>query len=298
MKRINRGINIINISIVIVLLLVSVITAQPQISISKTIVNMGDTIKVDLINKRPLTKKKIGFAGRSFELIRLKKKKGKYRYRAYVAASRKLKTNSYPLKVYYQEANQPKGVQQFQIQVNHPEKRKGKVTLSRKKNRLSKSQKQLQKEARIITKGFKQMSSKPYFKYSFIMPAKGKLTSGFGVQREYNGSYQRSHAGVDIANKVNTRVVAPNHGKVVLSKRLKIHGNTVMIDHGMGIVTIYNHLHQRKVRHNQVVKKGDLIGVIGKTGVATGPHLHWGMSVQNVRVDPLFWVKKNKFLYD
>ncbi len=292
-----RLINTVKTIIVTGIVVTTSIGAQPKIKLSTTSVNMGDTIKVDIFNQSPLIKKKIGFAGRLFEVISLKKKKGQYHYQAYVAASRKLKTKQYPLKVYYQVDNEQRKTAVFEIQVNHPQKRKGKVQLSRKKNRLSKNQQQLQKEARIISKGFKTVSPKAYFKYPFIYPAKGKLTSGFGVQREYNGSYQRSHAGVDIANKIGSRVVAPNHGKVILSKNLKIHGHTVMIDHGMGVVTIYNHLHRRKVRQNQKVKTGDIIGTIGKTGVATGPHLHWGMSVQNVRVDPLFWVKKNKFLY-
>jgi murein DD-endopeptidase MepM/ murein hydrolase activator NlpD len=287
------------VSVVIVLLsitpsLYAAPKGAPKVIVSTTSVTMGETIKVDVISDRILKKKSIGFTNKPFKLIRIRSKKSKYHYRAYVAASRKLKTNTYPLKVYYEYKNHQKGVKKFSITVKHPQKKKGKVTLTKKKNALSRNQKQLSKESRIISKGFKKLSPKAYFKNPFIYPSKGKLTSGFGVQRYYNGSYSRSHAGVDIANKINTPVNAPNHGIVILSKKLKVHGHTIMIDHGMGIVTIYNHLNKRLVRKNKRVRTDDRIGTIGKTGVATGPHLHWGMSVQNVRVDPLFWVKKNK----
>ena len=77
---------------------------------------------------------------------------------------------------------------------------------------------------------------------------------------------------------------------MALVGEFSVHGKTVIIDHGRRIFTIYNHLKTIFVQHNQVVAQGQAIGRMGSTGVATGPHLHWGLSVQGVRVDPQQWV--------
>ena len=77
-----------------------------------------------------------------------------------------------------------------------------------------------------------------------------------------------------------------------MSDTLKIHGNTIIIDHGFGVLSVYCHLHKLLVKENQMVKQGQKIAEMGNTGLVSGPHLHWGLSLQNVRVDPLFWVDK------
>lgn len=83
--------------------------------------------------------------------------------------------------------------------------------------------------------------------------------------------------------------MAANTGKVVFAEALQSHGNTIIIDHGWGILSIYNHLNAILVSPNQTVKVGERIGLMGSTGISTGPHLHWGMSVQGTRVDPSPW---------
>jgi murein DD-endopeptidase MepM/ murein hydrolase activator NlpD len=99
------------------------------------------------------------------------------------------------------------------------------------------------------------------------------------------------HKGVDLSGAPGTPVKAPNGGRVVLSRALKVHGNTVVLDHGQGILSILNHLQDRLLHEGQRVEKGSLVGHVGSTGMVTGPHLHWGLSVAGVRVDPLSWVQ-------
>ena len=84
---------------------------------------------------------------------------------------------------------------------------------------------------------------------------------------------------------------------MVLSEELTIHGHTVMIDHGFGVVSVFCHLDSRLVRNRKKVSKGDPIGTMGMTGVASGVHLHWGVSVQNVRVNPLYWLGSDEKLF-
>jgi murein DD-endopeptidase MepM/ murein hydrolase activator NlpD len=85
-------------------------------------------------------------------------------------------------------------------------------------------------------------------------------------------------------------VRAANHGVVRLAEGIPLSGNAVLIDHGLGVFTTYMHMSRIAVRRGQRVKKGDLVGAVGSTGVATGPHLHWGLRVNGLYVDPLRWV--------
>jgi murein DD-endopeptidase MepM/ murein hydrolase activator NlpD len=126
------------------------------------------------------------------------------------------------------------------------------------------------------------------FDLPFIKPAEGEITSAFGKKRTYDGgSYGSTHKGVDIANKMGTKVAAANHGKVVEAATMKGHGVTVIIDHGGGLYSLYFHLKGVYVKKGVDVKKGDIIATMGSTGVSTGPHLHWQMNLFGVPVSPM-----------
>ena len=121
----------------------------------------------------------------------------------------------------------------------------------------------------------------------FIIPVEGKISGQFGNQRIFNGVARNPHSGTDIAATEGTSVKAAGNGKVVLSGKDYFYtGNMVIIDHGYGLQTIYAHLRDIKVKEGDMVQKGDIIGTVGKTGRATGAHLHWGASLNNVRFNP------------
>ena len=125
----------------------------------------------------------------------------------------------------------------------------------------------------------------------FIRSAEGRLTSPFGKYREYNTGVRRHHLGTDIANVVGTPVYAGNHGIVTLADRLHIYGNAVVINHGQGISTSYNHLNELHVQVGDRINKGQRIGLMGATGQVTGSHLHWHMVVNGVAVAPEEWTE-------
>lgn len=133
-------------------------------------------------------------------------------------------------------------------------------------------------------------NDKNYIRGYFIKPAAGRVTMNFGIQEFINGEEFGRHRGLDIANATGTIVKASNSGIVRLAERLPAHGNAVVIDHGQGIYTYYAHLSKILVRPDQRVWKGEEIGLMGATGVATGPHLHFSVSLHNLRVDPLQWL--------
>jgi len=126
----------------------------------------------------------------------------------------------------------------------------------------------------------------PYFDSGFIWPTSGVISGVYGSQRILNGHPRRPHLGVDIAAPTGRLVVAPADGKITLAKSMELSGNTLMVDHGWGLRSTLMHLHKMYVRKGDLVKKGQPIGEVGKTGRATGPHLHWGMSWFNTRLDP------------
>jgi murein DD-endopeptidase MepM/ murein hydrolase activator NlpD len=125
-----------------------------------------------------------------------------------------------------------------------------------------------------------------YFESGFIWPTSGVISGIYGSQRILNGHPRRPHLGVDIAAPEGQVLVAPADGKVTLNKNMVLSGNTVMIDHGHGLRSTVMHLHKVYVKKDEVVKKGQPIGEVGQTGRATGPHVHWGMSWFNTRLDP------------
>lgn len=128
---------------------------------------------------------------------------------------------------------------------------------------------------------------------AFARPAKGLVTSPFGKVRTYSTGAERHHLGVDIANAVGTPVVAPAAGVVTLAEELHIYGNAVILSHGHGISSSYNHLSEIDVRVGDRVVPGQTLGKMGSTGQSTGSHLHWGMVANGIAVDPMQWLEES-----
>jgi murein DD-endopeptidase MepM/ murein hydrolase activator NlpD len=132
----------------------------------------------------------------------------------------------------------------------------------------------------------------------FLQPAEGEISTEYGVRRYYNGEWAADyyHRGLDFAAYEGSPVRAAADGRVGLVGRVvdgfELHGNTVGIDHGQGVTTMYLHLSAIEVSEGQMVRAGDIIGRVGATGIATGPHLHWGLYVHGVSVDPMPWLER------
>lgn len=129
------------------------------------------------------------------------------------------------------------------------------------------------------------------WKGPFLPPVSGELRSPFGVSRQKVGQTRPDvHLGVDFKAKAGEPVRAPADGVVIFSKDLHFHGGTVVLSHGQGVCSLYIHLSERPVRVGQKVKRGATIGLAGSSGLATGPHLHWGVYVHAQPVDPVPWL--------
>lgn len=126
----------------------------------------------------------------------------------------------------------------------------------------------------------------------FALPLESPILSSFGAERIYPGWGSDSHWGVDIEGKEGAEVKAAGKGTVVLAKELYSRGNTLIIDHGSGLFTLYYHLSAFKVSPGDQVEKGTVIGLVGATGAVTGPHLHWEARIGKVPVNPILTLKK------
>lgn len=148
-------------------------------------------------------------------------------------------------------------------------------------------------EAALFAQVYEAASENPFPRWSepFIQPSEGWTSSNFGDERQYavggNISY---HTGHDFATPQGTPIYATNTGVVVVAEQLPLKGGTVAIDHGAGLVSLYLHQSEIVAKVGDEVQRGDLIGLVGTTGLSTGPHLHWEMRVHSVESAPSYYV--------
>ncbi len=165
----------------------------------------------------------------------------------------------------------------------------------RKVNPNAEDMKRIRRERVRINSALKHWADSDDVNTRFVLPVAGELSSPFGLRRFFNEQARKPHSGIDIAAPEGTFIHAPAAGQVIESGDFFFNGNSVFIDHGQGLVTMYCHMSQIKVKPGQIVAQGETIGAVGQTGRVTGPHLHWSVSLNNARVDPgLFFDNLNR----
>lgn len=155
----------------------------------------------------------------------------------------------------------------------------------RKVNPEALDMKRINKEKKLMVSAFKHWQDSPGVA-RLKLPTQGPYSSPFGLKRFFNGQPRNPHSGLDIAAPAGTAIKAPAPAQVVVTGDFFFNGNTVMLDHGQGLVSMYCHLSNIEVEQGQLVNADQVIGKVGSTGRATGPHLHWSISLNNVRIDP------------
>jgi hypothetical protein len=126
-----------------------------------------------------------------------------------------------------------------------------------------------------------------YWKGPFELPVQSAVTSAFGTKRVYNGHFKSYHGGLDLRAAIGTPVLSAAPGVVVLAKNLFFSGNTVLVDHGYGVITLYAHLSRLRVNKGDLVQARQVLGLSGKTGRVNGPHLHWQAVVHKIKANPM-----------
>jgi hypothetical protein len=183
----------------------------------------------------------------------------------------------------------PGGDTEKQLALEIHEKDYGVRRLTLPKNMVdldSQTLKRVRKESKRMKGLWEAAPSPPLWSGPFIRPVPGKVVGAFGQRSVINEQPRSPHSGVDLKSERGAPIMAINRGQVVLTGDHFFTGLTVVIDHGGGILSMYFHLDRIDVKKGERVRKGHIIGLVGSTGRATGPHLHWGIRINGDRIDP------------
>ena len=145
----------------------------------------------------------------------------------------------------------------------------------------------IEKETKIIQTSLRHFSEADEVPLNFAVPVQGPLSSPFGLRRFFNEQPRKPHSGLDLAAPKGAPIKAPAAGTVIAVGNYFFNGNTVVLDHGQGLISMYSHMDRITVKEGQHVTLGTPLGAVGMTGRVTGPHLHWTISLNDTRVDPL-----------
>jgi murein DD-endopeptidase MepM/ murein hydrolase activator NlpD len=150
-------------------------------------------------------------------------------------------------------------------------------------------------ERQGVNEAFSRVTGEKQWEGAFDLPLTGEFRDNapFGQRRSYSGGpFNSYHTGHDFGADKGEPVVAPAAGTVVMAEPLKVRGKVVIMDHGLGVLSGFWHLSQIDVTVGQHVDRGEVVGLVGNSGVSTGPHLHWEMRVRGIPVDPLQWNRR------
>jgi murein DD-endopeptidase MepM/ murein hydrolase activator NlpD len=143
------------------------------------------------------------------------------------------------------------------------------------------------REAALLARTWEHSAPERLWTAPFVRPVLEPANSAFGTRSVFNGKPRNPHSGADFLSPSGTPIHAPGAGTVVLVRDLYFSGNTVVIDHGLGMLSLFAHLSSVAVHEGDRIARGDVLGLVGATGRVTGPHLHWAIRVGGARVDPL-----------
>ncbi|MDV7213460.1 peptidoglycan DD-metalloendopeptidase family protein [Azotobacter beijerinckii] len=152
--------------------------------------------------------------------------------------------------------------------------------------------KRIERELAEQNDAYRRFEPRPPSNLLFDKPVAGPLSSPFGLRRFFNGEERNPHSGLDFAVPAGTPVKAPAAGRVTLVGDYFFNGQTVFVDHGQGLVSMFCHLSRVEVKAGDELPRGTVLGRVGATGRATGPHLHWNVSLNDARVDPAIFIGK------
>jgi len=242
---------------------------------------LGDTVSVTMETDPNEDKPKVTWGDQSYPVFAV----GENQYRALIPTTPLDQSRKVPLTIRGEET-----VRNFLVWLRDRAFPTQRIWLSGSNNRPA-----TELELNRVAEFKKLVTPEQYWNGAFVRPNRGWVSTVFGVRRYYNGEFAEDyyHKGVDYAAGTGSPVVAPANGTVALvgkeSEGFHVHGNTIGIDHGQGVLSIFLHLNNINVQEGERVTAGQKIGTVGSTGASTGPHLHWGLYVNGQAIDPSPW---------
>lgn len=246
----------------------------------------GKTALLEFTKEKSIEYKSVAVGKKNFGIFA--KPHDKTKMYALIPFSYYEKAENKTLKIHYTQNKQAKTETMLLKVVNGKyEKEEIHVDSSKVNPKSPEVKKRIAKEYNEAMQIYSTVTPKSYINKPFIEPLESKITSSFGKARVYNGSLKGYHSGTDYRAPSGTPIFATNDGKVALVKKRFYSGGTVLLDHGEGIYTCYFHMSAFNVKEGEIVKQGDILGLSGKSGRVTGPHLHFSARINTVQVDPL-----------
>ncbi|PTT55277.1 M23 family metallopeptidase [Aeromonas sp. HMWF014] len=178
----------------------------------------------------------------------------------------------------------------FTVGSKHYREQHIKLKNGRQVNPLAEDMVRINRELAEQTRAYQTFSPTQPSNLLFDKPVQGPLSSPFGLRRFFNGEERNPHSGLDFAVGSGTPIKAPAAGKVILIGNYFFNGNTVFVDHGQGLISMFCHMSKIDVTLGQSLPRGSIVGRVGATGRATGPHMHWNVSLNDARVDPAIFI--------
>lgn len=178
----------------------------------------------------------------------------------------------------------------FTVGTKHYREQHIKLKNSRQVNPLAEDMTRINRELAEQTRAYQTFSPAQPSNLLFDKPVQGPLSSPFRLRRFFNGEERNPHSGLDFAVGAGTPIKAPAAGKVILIGNYFFNGNTVFVDHGQGLISMFCHMSKVDVKLGQSLPRGGIVGRVGSTGRATGPHMHWNVSLNDARVDPAIFI--------
>ncbi len=244
----------------------------------------GEIIKVRLLTKQDIMQVQIIFAEKKYITASCNNPK---EHLAFIGLDLGIKPETYPLSalVFFGDGSYKK--KDINLQIRPKEFPVKKLWVEEKFVTPPKSaDERIRREANLLRSIYDIYTPDWIGDGSFIVPSVGEAAPNFGEKRYFNNKPRSSHSGVDISTPFGYPVKSSNSGRVALACDLYFAGKTVIIDHGLGVFSLYCHFSKITTKRGKMVAKGDIIGEIGSTGRVTGPHLHWGVKIRGKRVDP------------
>jgi murein DD-endopeptidase MepM/ murein hydrolase activator NlpD len=268
-----------------------------ELRVSTTAASQGSLLLLEVRSSTPLTEVAGTWTEKGIPFWQTNAPKGTYRWRALLGVDLELAAGEYKLSVAGKNGSEAVSCG-ASIGVKAGKFATEKLTVA--PNFVEPNPEQLAKaeeDRKKLREIFATVTPEKYWTGPFRMPLDGVKTGGnFGKRRVLNGHTSSPHTGVDFSSPTGTPAHAAQRGRVVLAEPLYFSGNTVVVDHGWGVYTLYGHFSEIDVKAGEIVNTGAVLGKVGATGRATGPHLHWGLTLDRARVNALQIVALRKEL--
>jgi murein DD-endopeptidase MepM/ murein hydrolase activator NlpD len=268
-----------------VLALIAPASAEPELKVHPAEIRQGQQLHVALSPDQAAGPFKLQVAGQTIEMFEQND-----RFVCFVAMPADQKLGGYTLRVLDAQA---KEVANQKIELRGVARSSQNIRFYTP-NLTAAQQKQLDQEEALVAVAKASRTPEQLWQGAFSMPVPHRVSAVYGIRRYLNGKYNGYHSGTDFLTPMSYVLKAPTGAKVALARYFapyNSNGNTVFLDHGLGVTSVYLHLSKILVKEGQMLKQGEPFALSGSTGRSTGPHLHWGVYLNGQNTDGLAWIK-------